>query len=212
MRSSWIERGFTLPELLVIVGILAVLAEMVLPALSKAKAKSQRIACVGGLKQIGLGFRVSAADHNGRYPMDGWTNAPGPSAALTRPERLFGLMSNELSVPYILACPADNRKAATSWTSLRGSNISYFVGLEASESLPETLLAGDRNLATNGVPLGPGLVGVASNAAGLGWTAAMHRNAGNVVLGDGSVQQMTTARLAAQFRSSGVATNWLVVP
>ena len=62
------QRGFTLIELLVIVAIIAILAGMLLPALSRAKLSATRIVCVDNLKQLGLATAMYVHDFDGYYP------------------------------------------------------------------------------------------------------------------------------------------------
>lgn len=67
IRRQWRHR-FTLIELLVVIAIIAILASLLLPALSKAKSKVKELECVNNLKQMGIKMNYYADAHDGTYP------------------------------------------------------------------------------------------------------------------------------------------------
>jgi prepilin-type processing-associated H-X9-DG protein len=128
--------------------------------------------------------------------------------------RHFQIMSNELSTPRILWCPTEtdpNRFRGTNFIWLNNSNLSFFVGVDVSNDLnPQMILSGDRNI-TNGLPIKNGILEVGSNSPA-GWTAEMHNKVGNILLADGSVQQVSGAGLRSTIGNTSIATNRLQMP
>jgi type II secretory pathway pseudopilin PulG len=201
------SRGFTLVMLLVVIAVLALLAAMLLPALASAKKKAQQINCVNNLKQCGLAFRIWEGDNNDKYPMAVSTSAGGTMEYSTGADtfRHFQVMSNELSTPRILICPADTRIVANDFVRLENQNVSYFVDLDANDNFPQRFLDGDRNITGDSEPENGILKLVPGQSAS--WTETIHVNQGNVGLADGSVQQYSNSGLQNALQNSGGPTN-----
>src|ERR1035441_10022994 len=77
-KNRGFEKGFTLIELLVVVAIIAILAALLMPAISRAKAKAHQIRCIGNLHQLGIGLQSFVADNHAYPSIIGPTNSDNP--------------------------------------------------------------------------------------------------------------------------------------
>ena len=206
----------TLVEVVVVIFIMAVLAAMLLPpSQGHRKNAAMRIACVNNLKQIGLAFRMWPKDSAAFYPMNILVKNGGSKEMVATGDvtQTFLVMSNELTIPNLLHCPADaKRMPATNFSKDFGNqNVSYFVGLDADDSNPQTVLSGDSNFEIGGVPVKSGLLEIPSNAP-IAWSAAHHKFIGNIGLADGSVQTVNNAGLSNLLHQTSLATNRFAIP
>jgi competence protein ComGC len=277
--SSKQVQGLTLLETLVIIVLLGVLFAMMAPALAPVHNKSSRISCVNNLKQIATAYRIWENDNGDKYPMEIEETAEGMRGILSNSVSAgkfaylpYAIMANELGQsPKVVLCPSDDRIAntnfywgaqnapkengyqwpvPTTYGSFDNTNVSYFCGVGAEDTYPQSILGGDRNLGNGGVinvangtvpspeqdpyygisgttaspdyPCGADAIintngqwsssfisggggSVGNGSQAVAWSAKMHSagniaGAGNIMLGDGSAQQVTSA---------GLRQNWL---
>ena len=199
-------RGFTLIELLMVIAIVAILAMLLLPVISKGKMRARQVQCASQLKQIGLAFHAFAHEHNDRFPMHVSTNQGGMSEIWDRARKddlycLYQVLSNDLVDVQLLVCPADRgRMPAQNFERMSNANLSYTICVFFdSLVLGEEVLAADWNI-TYADPYA-----VNTNAEPY-WTHSVHQGRANLLFVDGHVEQFIggAQRFAAnRMRSPG---------
>jgi len=233
-KPSHKSEAFNLIELMIVIVVVFVLLSALLPFLSRANAKAPRIECINHLKQIGTAYRIWSNDHHDRFPaLESVTNG-GWSDFLKKANEGFmcwinyAMMSNELgNSAKILVCPSDERKPADTFSNFVSNiHLSYLVGVSTDDTYPQSLLGGDRNLGGGIKPDGDYgfspkngqgndvAIQTNSQAGPVCWSLKIHSagnsaGAGNIMLGDGSAQQVSSDSFRASWQPNfDPTTDW----
>jgi prepilin-type processing-associated H-X9-DG protein len=169
---------------------------------------------VYNLKEIGIAMRMWEGSHGDKYPMAVPAALGGAREMMATGNVVacFQVMSNELGVPNLLICPADAGHWAEtygSWVRVSRTNLSYFIGLDAAESDPYSVLSGDANLVQHGRVIPSGIVNLATNTTT--WAPDRHDRYANFLFADGSVQSATQIS-SSTAPGAYPSTNRVVVP
>lgn len=205
--------AFSALDLIMTIAGVLICAWILLPLIAGSKPRVTRITCISNIKQVGIGFRLYASDGK-PYPRYNPTNEVW---------RYFQVPGKEIGSPKVLLCPQDSARTKPAFDfempetinsfahpKFQNKALSYFYGTEVDETLPDSILAGDRNLSTNKQIL-TGVLILNTNSPAR-WTKEIHKDAGNIVFGDGSARETSTGHLRGILALQTNETQRLVLP
>ena len=199
--AAHFRQGFTLIELLVVVAIIAILAAMLLPALSRAREAGRTAVCMGNLKQLGISFGLYSDDYDGFLPH------PEEWLWKVRLDTKTGTLFPYIKSTDVYVCPTDKYHGKrTSRYAARNKIFSYSLnraciedpirhgsdGMRIRRRMTDFVAPSETSLLMEedyDSPLNDGYY----LPSGLDKLATRHNNKGNVLMGDFSVRSMTKA-------------------
>ena len=194
--------AYTLTEVLVVCAIIAILASMLMPSVTRTIQNGKRTRCSGSLRQVGLVMAAFAHDHGDRYPQavsraNGGVaeeNAEVPVAhgVMALHPGVFRVLANDFKTLQVLVCPSTKFWISRP-TNIAVTNLSYSINLHAEAGSSGTVLASDSNLAVRWQELAS-FPRTATNVT-VGFTFERHESRCNAVFGDGHAESIKRLNL-----------------
>src|SRR5688572_13780428 len=138
MKLSNRKAGFTLVELLVVIGIIALLISILLPSLNRARETANRVKCASNLRQIGQALLLYGNENKGNYPRTIYVVGDPPTwgsdADMTDPFPAPGMTPNDVTAamfllirtqditPEVFVCPSSNAEK-DQYTAALGAGV-----------------------------------------------------------------------------------------
>lgn len=138
---------------------------------------------------------------------------PGSTAAFTNSGTVlphYQALSNDIPNTKVLTCPSDTRNAATNWSTLNDSNISYFINFDATQTRPMRVAFGDRLFTSTTAPTNNLLI-LSTNAT-YQWQKRIHNGCGTVGFSDGYARMLTDQELVRVFHSKDNVSSPIQLP
>ncbi len=235
-QPSCRRTGFTLVELLVVIGVIALLIGLLLPALAAAREESKRVKCLSNLRQMLIAVNVYADNSKGSYPPAYWYSGSGPtfaetdwdftttmspSGAVTTP----GLLWDAIGQTAVQQCPSFDGNSNTSGNPFTGYNYNTStIGHGEYETIPLPAKLTDVSNTTGCALFGDGQYAAGADkfmrspqpaddigffARTAGTQGFRHREATNVGYCDGHAETLRQRFTASSAGSAAAGTGFL---